>query len=130
MSDPYVFTDQQLVDLRRYMGYPAYGNGNTGFQSYRFFQVYGVMEFRLANLSRAEGETVVNTYLAQISGAEQDLYTARANLQVESAGQYKHNPAELAQRRQEYESLRFSLCGFLNIPPGPGLAPWGNLWVM
>jgi len=48
------FTDEEKTDIRRFCGYPAYGAGAAGFQSWRFYQAYGTLEFRMNNLSSAE----------------------------------------------------------------------------
>ncbi len=55
-----MFTDAQLTDIRRFCGYPAYGGSPSGFQSWRFFQAYGLLEYRLQNLSPAEQQVVLN----------------------------------------------------------------------
>jgi hypothetical protein len=52
------FSEAERTDIRRYCGYPAYGAGNAGFQGWRFFQVYGLMEWRLSHLTGSE-EAVV-----------------------------------------------------------------------
>ena len=49
-----MFLDSEKTDIRRFCGYPAYGATQSGFQSWRFFQAYGLLEFRLNNLSVAE----------------------------------------------------------------------------
>ena len=48
-----MFTDAEKTDIRRFAGYPAYGAVPSSFQSYRFFQAYGTLEYRIANLSAA-----------------------------------------------------------------------------
>ncbi len=48
------FTDAEKTDIRRFCGYPAYGAGAAGFQSWRFYQAYGMLEYRMNNLSAAE----------------------------------------------------------------------------
>ena len=67
MSDtlPALFTDAQKTDIRRFCGYPAYGAGAWGFEGRRFFQAYGLLEYRMNNLSPAE-MTVVTNYLATL----------------------------------------------------------------
>jgi hypothetical protein len=67
MSDtlPALFTDAQKTDIRRFCGYPAYGAGAWGFEGWRFFQAYGLLEYRMNNLSPAE-MTVVTNYLATL----------------------------------------------------------------
>ena len=55
--------------MRRFCGYPAYGAGPAGFQGWRFFQAYGLLEYRLNNLDPTE-VTVVQTYLGTLRGLE------------------------------------------------------------
>ena len=56
------FTDAEKTDIRRFCGYPAYGSTSSSMQNWRFFQAYGLMEFRMNNLSDAEAG-VVRRYL-------------------------------------------------------------------
>ena len=120
-EDAYVLTEQQKTDARRMMGYSARGAGNYGFESYRYFTYYGDMEFRLANMSQSDGDTFVGIYLTQCLAAEQQIFAARSNLQVDEASIYKHNKAEIAQLRKEFTKLRMAMCDFIEVPAGPNL---------
>ena len=40
-------SDDEKANIRRFCGYPAYGAGPSGFQGWRFFQAYGLLEYRL-----------------------------------------------------------------------------------
>ena len=42
-----LFTDAEKTDIRRHCGYPAYGAGAAGFQAWRFYQAYGLLEYRI-----------------------------------------------------------------------------------
>ena len=64
-----MLTDPEKTDVRRFCGYPAYGAGVDGFDGWRFYQVYGLLEYRMTNLS-CEEESVVRRYLAQLRGIE------------------------------------------------------------
>ncbi len=114
------FLPNELTDIRRHCGYPAYGSGPAGFQGWRFFQAYGLLEFRLQNLAPAE-ESVLRTYLAQLASLESDLAGTAQRLDTETAAVWTRNPAELAERTQLFDGWRRRLCGFLGIPPGPAL---------
>ena len=111
----------ELAAARRYCGYPAYGGGQTGFQSWRFFQAYGTLEYRLANLS-ADELAVARNFLGQLQSLENGLVGAAANLDTEQAAVWTHNPNELADRSALYTRWRREFVSFLGIPPGPGLA--------
>jgi hypothetical protein len=127
-SDQYssaAFSDDEKTQIRRYCGYPAYGAGAAGFQGWRFFQAYGLMEFRLNNLAPSE-LVVVRQYLATLSGLEIAIPEAGANLMTDAAAAWQHNKDEVAQRSALYDNWRRRLCGFLGLPPGPTLGNGGN----
>ncbi len=88
------FLDAEKTDIRRYCGFPAYGAGSAGFQGWRFYQVYGLMEFRLNHLSGSE-EAVVRQYLAALSQLEAALPAAAGNLDTEQAAVWTRNPNEM-----------------------------------
>lgn len=114
------FTDAQKTDVRRFCGYPAYGAGDAGFQGWRFFQAYGLLEYRLNNLSDAE-TAVVGTYLTTLQGLESAVTGASANLDTDQASVWRHNRNEVADRAALFDGWRRRLCGFLGVPPGPDL---------
>lgn len=116
-----MLTETEKVAVRRHAGYPAYGEGSAGFQNWRFFQAYGLMEFRLRNLS-AEEETVLKTvYLARLDGLETAILQTGDNLDTAAAAVWTRNPNEQRDRESLYRSFRIKLCGFLGIPPGEAL---------
>lgn len=115
------FTDPEKTDIRRFCGYPAFGGTPSSFQSYRFFQAYGTLEFRLSNLSTAEEAVVRTTYLANLGTLETDIYGARVNLDTDQAAVWTHNKNELSDRVSLFNHWRGQLCGFLGVPYGPEL---------
>lgn len=114
------FTDAQKVDIRRFCGYPAYGGSQAGFQSWRFFQAYGLLEFRMNNLLPEEA-TVVTSYLATLYPLETAIPTAGNNLDTSQASVWTHNTSEVSDRRALFDDWRRRLCAFLGVPPGQGL---------
>lgn len=116
-----MFTEAELVDLRRFCGYPVYGNVSTGQQSYRFFVAYGAMEYRLANLQAEEMAVVRTTYLTNLYALENAIVGAAANLDTEKAAVWTRNANEVSDRTRLFNDWRRRLCGFLGIPPGPEL---------
>ena len=118
------FTEAERTDLRRHCGYPAYGAGNAGFQGWRFFQVYGLMEFRLSNLSDSE-EAVARQYLLTLSQLEAAVPLAGATLDTEQAAVWTRNATEVHDRTRLLDDWRRRLCGFLGLPPGPALGDGG-----
>ena len=123
------FTDAEKTDVRRFCGYPAYGAGASGFQGWRFFQAYGLMEYRLNNLSDAE-IAVVRNYLATLATLESGVTDAASRLDTEQAAVWTRNPDEVADRERLFDSWRRRLCGFLGLPPGPALASTDNVLQM
>ncbi|MGI4793133.1 MAG: hypothetical protein ACRYG8_03425 [Janthinobacterium lividum] len=115
---PGQLSDSERTDVRRFCGYPAYGNGNSGFQSWRFFSAYGVLEFKLNNLAPAE-LAQVRVYLAQLAPLETGILGAAANLDTASAAVWTRNPAEVRDRERLFDGWRRRLAAFLGVPPGP-----------
>lgn len=116
-----LFSDAEKADIRRFCGYPAYGGTPSGFQSWRYFQAYGLLEFRLNNLAPAESQTV-RYYISILYGLESAVPGASGNLDTDQAAVWKHNKDEVRDRAELFDNWRRRLCGFLGIPPGPDLA--------
>jgi hypothetical protein len=114
-------TDAEKVDIRRFCGYPAYGAAPTGMQSWRYFQVYGLLEFRLTNLSDSE-ISVVRRYLGNLAVLELSVPGAADNLDTDQASMWTRNKDELADRIRLLDEWRRRLCGFLGVPAGPALS--------
>ena len=114
-------TPAERTDARRFCGYPAYGAGAAGFQGWRFFQAYGLLEYRLSNLADAE-LAVIRTYLATLLGLEAAIPAASGNLDTEQAAVWTRNPNEPRDRQALLDDWRRRLCGFLGVPPGPALS--------
>lgn len=119
---PYAFTDQNLVDIRRFCGYPAYGDGSVVFPYPWIMRQYLALEYRLQHLSQDEGGVVVNTYLANLSTLENAIPGTGANLDTQQAAVWTHNPNEQRDRERLLDSWRRRLCDFLGVPPGPNFS--------
>lgn len=118
-------TDQERVDIRRFCGYPMYGGVPSGFQSYRFFQNYGTLEYRMTNLSATEEATLRTIYLTgpnNLYTLEQAITSASDNLDTDVAAVWTHNKAEVRDRMRLYNMWRGELCNFLGVPPGPAMS--------
>lgn len=118
------FSDAQKADIRRFCGYPAYGAGDTGFSSWRFFQSYGTLEYRLNNLAPAEAAVTLQ-YISTLATLETAIPRTSDNLDTDSAAAWTHNADELRDRLNLFNSWRRRLCGFLGVPPGPDLGQAG-----
>ncbi|GLR67570.1 hypothetical protein GCM10010909_22510 [Acidocella aquatica] len=118
------FTDGQKADIRRFCGFPAYGAGPAGFSSWRFFQAYGTLEYRMNNLAPAE-IAVTLQYISTLATLEVAVPKTSENLDTESAAAWTHNADEMRDRMNLFDNWRRRLCGFLGVPPGPALAQAG-----
>jgi hypothetical protein len=118
------FTDAEKTDIRRFCGYAAYGATPAGFQSWRFFQAYGLLEFRMNNLSDAEA-TIVRRYLGTLVALESSVPRAADNLDTDQAAVWTRNRDEMRDRAKLFDDWRRRLCGFLGMQPGPALADGG-----
>ena len=113
--------DSEKVDSRRFCGYPAYGAGAAGFENWRFYQVYGLLEFRMNNLSSDE-EGVVRLYLAQLRGLELGVPRAAESMDTDQAAVWTRNRSEAQDRVRLLEGWSRRLCAFFGVPPGPALS--------
>ena len=116
-----MLTDAEKTDVRRFCGYPAYGASPSGNTGWRFYQAYGALEYRMTNLSTSE-VGVVRDHLATLRTFEAAIPAAATNLDTASAAVWTHNPAEILERQRLERDWGRRLCGFLGVPPGPGLA--------
>jgi hypothetical protein len=118
------FTDAEKTDIRRFCGYPAYGAAPAGLQSWRFYQAYGLLEFRMNNLSDAEA-AIVRRYLGTLTALETAVPRAADNLDTDQAAVWTRNRDEMRDRARLFDDWRRRLCGFLGMQPGPDLADGG-----
>jgi hypothetical protein len=116
-----LLTDAEKVDIRRFCGYPAYGAAPTGMQSWRYFQIYGLLEFRLTNLSASE-IVIARRYLGTLTTLELAVPATSDNLDTDQAAVWTRNKDELTDRIRLFDEWRQRLCGFLGVPAGPALS--------
>jgi hypothetical protein len=114
-------SDAEKVDIRRLCGYPAYGAAPTGMQSWRYFQVYGLLEFRLNNLGDAE-LVIARRYIGTLNALEVAIPATSDGLDTDQASVWTRNKDELADRIKLFDEWRRRLCGFLGVAAGPGLS--------
>ena len=123
------FTDAEKTDIRRFCGYPAYGSANSGFQNWRFFQAYGLLEFRMNNMSDTE-VAIVRRYLGTLTVLEFAVPRAGENLDTDQASIWTRNRDELRDRTRLFDDWRRRLCGFFGVPPGVALTDSGTALVV
>ncbi len=90
-------------------------------QSWRYFQIYGLFEFRLGNLSNSE-IAVVRRYLGTLTALEVAVPAASDNLDTDQASMWTRNKDELSDRLRLLDEWRRRLCGFLGVESGPALS--------
>jgi hypothetical protein len=118
-------TDAQMTDVRRYGGYALAGTTMPITISQDVvYMTFGMVQMslyqRLTSLSPTE-ETVLTTYLTQLSAMEQEIVGTGANLDTAQASVWVHNKNELADRNALFDQWRRRMCDFIGLPPGPGL---------
>ena len=123
-----MFTDQQKTDVRRFC-YPAYGAQPAGNIGWRFYTAYGLLEYRMNNLSAAEVVIVVN-YLSTLNQLETVVPQASDNLDSDAASVWTHNRNEVGDRLRLLDEWRRRLCSFLGVPPGESLDRPGLSWAI
>jgi hypothetical protein len=125
MSDTYVagtFTDQQLVDIRRFCGYPTQSDGTVLFPAPWVNREYLALDYRLQHFSIDETKTILTVYLPPLYVAQTAIQTMGTTLNVDMAGPFKRNSREMRERISLYNWLRRDLCAYMGIQPGPGLS--------
>ncbi|SHF35714.1 hypothetical protein SAMN02746095_02952 [Acidocella aminolytica 101 = DSM 11237] len=92
----------------------------SGFWGFRFFQAYGLLEYRMTNLAPYEFQVVRYhlNYLVQLEAAQA---TASDNLDTNQASVWLHNQNEIRDRAILFDEWRRKLCNAVGIPPGPQL---------
>lgn len=114
------FTDAEKTDIRRFCGYPAYGTSDASMQNWRFFQAYGLLEFRMNNLSASE-LAVVRRYLDTLVSLENAVPLSSENLDTDQAAIWTRNREEVRDRVGLLDGWRRRLCGFFGVPSGPSI---------
>ena len=97
-------------------------------QSWQYFQVNGLLEYRLTNLTLNE-LAVVRRYLATLSSLEAAVPASADNLDTDQAAIWTRNKSEPRDRLRLLDEWRRRLCGFIGVPPGPALTGMAALIV-
>jgi hypothetical protein len=122
------FSDAEKADIRRFCGYPPYGAGAAGFQGWRFFQAYGLLEYRIGqdsatgvpNMAPSELANI-RYYLSLLYPIEAAVAAMYATIEVDTAASFKRNSGEYSDRMEQYNGLRRQLCSLAGTNPGPDL---------
>ena len=119
------FSEAERTEIRRFCGYPAFGAGTAGFQNWRFYQAYGLLEYRLNYLTGSE-EAVARRYIVTLEQLEMAVPAASVGLDTGKAGPFERNADEVRDRTRLFDDWRRRLCGFLGVPAGPALGDGGT----
>ena len=103
---------------------PIGGTPNPA-SGYRFSTQYGVLEYKMNNLSPSEEIIVRTTYIVNLITLEAAIFGTGANLDTAQAAVWTHNKNEQRDRDNLFNSSRRRFCGFLGISPGPDLGCGG-----
>lgn len=115
----YVFTDAQKVDIRRFLGYPAYGDGQVVFPYPYIMKFYLALEYRMLHMSTAEGGVAVTNYLTNLYALESAIPAASPTLDTNTSAVWKRNENELRDRDRLFNSWCKRFAGFMGVPLGP-----------
>ena len=109
---------------RRFCGYPAYGAGAAGFQTWRFYQAYGLLEYRMNNLSdvRGGGRSSLSRHAV---GARGRIPEAAGHLDTDGAAVWSRNPNELRDRTRLFDDMAPPALRLLRHPAGAALGDAG-----
>ena len=121
-----VLSDAEKADVRRFCGYPTYGGAsNAGFQNWRFYEQFGLLEFRMNNLAAAEYQNV-RYRLSLLYPIETAIAAAYTTLNVDQAAAFKRNANEIAAREGHFANECRKLCQVVGVVPGPNLSVSGG----
>lgn len=90
-------------------------------QSWRYFQAFGLLEYRLMHLSSSE-VVIARRYLGTLTSLELAIPAASEGLDTDQASMWTRNKNELTERIRLFDDWRRRLCGFLGIAAGPAIA--------
>jgi hypothetical protein len=113
-----MLSDSEKVDIRRFCGFPVCGTARSSTVPATYFQSYGTLEFRMANLSVSE-IAVVRRYLNSLTSLEIAIPAAAENLDTDEASVWSRNKSEVDDRIRLFDEWRRRLCGFLGVVAGP-----------
>ena len=118
--------DSEKALVRQYCGYPPYGNTANGFDNWRFFQEYGLLEYQMNNFAPAEFQAI-RGYLTNLITLEAAIPAASTNLDTDAAGVWTHNKNEVRDRQRLFASWRREFLNIVGVPPGPNWTSAGTI---
>lgn len=129
MSAQNELTEEQLVYVREFCGYPPKRkDGNVIVMGVLFTQS-GELEYALEQLTPIENGRVVK-YIDDLKKLQTGIMAAVDNADTSQAAVWTRNKDEMEEREGAYQAMRFRLCNFIGVKPGPFLAQTPPHWVM
>ena len=125
MSD---LSEMEQADTRRFCGYPVVGTRNFSLNIMGRHPHALALDQRIHSLTGTE-LTLLRRYLATLTGLELAIPRAGENLDTDEAAVWSRNKTEVKDRIVLFDNWRHRLCGFLGIPPGPGLTA-ADHWIV
>lgn len=118
-----MLTNEQKVNIRRYCGFPVFGNDVTASPptfGYRYYTQYLILEYRMNNLSVDEETTLQNVYLTNLTTLEAAIPSSSSNLDTDQAAVWYHNKFEVRDRFRLFDLWCKRLADFMGVS-GPDL---------
>jgi hypothetical protein len=122
-------SDAEKTDVRRYCGYPVWGNTVLQLLAWPVYQSRGTLEFRMNNLTSSE-EAVLRRHLSTLLVLECAVPKSGDNLDTDQASIWSRNRTEQDDRLRLLDTWRRRLCEFLGVSPGPALSSGGSVTVV
>jgi hypothetical protein len=114
-------TDGEKSDLRFFLGYSMLGDRPNDISKV-YPHAYNTFLESNINHMRPEEETRVRNMLNDLRDQEQEIKAARSTLNIDTAGSFKKNKAELRARIEMFNVTRLQLGQFLQVV----VLPWNN----
>lgn len=109
------FTAVELVELRRFAGYP--GLGVAGIPA---TVAAAAFEAALAGVSPEEEALIRSTTLPRLRAADEAVASAMATADTKKAAVWERNPNALAEATAYFGMLRRGFVDLFGLPLGPG----------
>lgn len=142
-------SEKNKIDIRRHLGFGPVGDPSSplmqggSFVGYRYFQVQGLLEFRILNMSAGEEdalrgsgdpdnpgdphfidpetEKIIDGYITICNFLEGKIATSTDNLDIEKAGDYTARKDEVSARSGLYKLWVIKMAQFLYLPLGKSM---------
>jgi hypothetical protein len=108
-------SEEDKTDLRFFLGYAMVGDDPNSLTNAYPHQLDVTLEDHMRHLTSSE-ENKVKELLDELREMDAEIKAARATLNIDTAGAFKKNKAELRDRISLYNYTRKQLGTFLQVP--------------